>query len=107
MPLAARWLPKVAPVDAPPPGPRHGSAPLSPALPPQADNGLVVHRPYGPGGMAARGGRDGGEPGDPAAVQLLVRKVRNKAAGKIGEVMLRYDRDTGLYSDDYEQLTHQ
>lgn len=45
------------------------------AVAPQADNGLVVHRPYGPGGVARRGDEPAG---DPAAVQLLVRKVRNK-----------------------------
>lgn len=37
--------------------------------------------------------------GDPFAVQLLVRKVRNKAAGRIGDALLRYDRSNGCYYD--------
>ncbi|WIA29449.1 hypothetical protein OEZ86_011950 [Tetradesmus obliquus] len=60
----------------------------------KADNGIVVHRPWSTG-------QDGGL--DPAAVQLLVRKVRNKLAGKIGDVTLRYDRATGCYVDDLVQ----
>eukprot|EP00775_Hariotina_reticulata_P010436 gene10436-10594_t len=58
----------------------------------KADNGIVVHRPF-------TGGQEGK---DPYAVQLLVRKVRNKLAGKIGDVMLRYERATGCYWD-YDQ----
>lgn len=58
----------------------------------KADNGIVVHRPF----TAGQEGRD------PYAVQLLVRKVRNKLAGKIGDVVLRYDRATGCYWD-YDQ----
>jgi hypothetical protein len=56
---------------------------------------LVVHRPYN---AVARSKR-GDEGGDPAEVQVLVRKVRNKMAGKIGEVRLRYDRTVGTYVD--------
>lgn len=28
-----------------------------------------------------------------------VRKVRNKAAGRVGDALLRYDRVTGTYRD--------
>jgi twinkle protein len=84
----------------------------------KADNGIVVHRPHA--GLTAAGGAHGvavgsgpgagpGEAmamaaagpgaGDPFAVQLLVRKVRNKAAGRIGDALLRYDRATGTYAD--------
>lgn len=38
--------------------------------------------------------------GDPALVQVLVRKMRNKAAGRIGDGLLRYDRATGTYADE-------
>jgi twinkle protein len=87
----------------------------------KADNGVVVHRPHaglvaaagahgGGGGFDGGGGHGGnghgGGPaaaspgaGDPLAVQLLVRKVRNKAAGRIGDALLRYDRATGTYAD--------
>jgi twinkle protein len=50
----------------------------------KADNGLVVHRDW-----------DGGS----ADVQVLVRKVRNKAAGKVGDCVLQYDRSAGVYRD--------
>lgn len=73
----------------------------------KADNGIVIHRPFGPGAAAAKGGRGGGDggegAGDPALVQVLVRKVRNKAAGRIGEVLLRYHRSTGCYTDEFVQ----
>lgn len=59
----------------------------------KADNGIVVHRPWA----------SGQEGKDKYAVQLLVRKVRNKLAGKIGEALLRYDMATGCYVDDMEQ----
>jgi twinkle protein len=90
----------------------------------KADNGIVVHRPHagltaaggvqgGGGGFGGGGGNGGGfgggeaamaaaagpGAGDPFAVQLLVRKVRNKAAGRIGDALLRYDRATGTYAD--------
>lgn len=38
-------------------------------------------------------------PPPPFQVQILVRKVRNKAAGMIGETFLKYDRVNGCYSD--------
>jgi twinkle protein len=60
----------------------------------KADNGIVVHRLWSTG-------QDGAQ--DPNAVQLLVRKVRNKLAGRIGDVTLRYDRATGCYVDDVMQ----
>lgn len=84
----------------------------------KADNGIVVHRPHA--GLTAAGGTHGAAggggggfggdamamaaaagpgAGDPFAVQLLVRKVRNKAAGRIGDALLRYDRPTGTYAD--------
>lgn len=53
----------------------------------KCDNGLVVHR-----------NRDA-EQGPPDHVTIHVRKVRNKAAGTIGEALLRYDRTTGRYED--------
>jgi twinkle protein len=53
----------------------------------KADNGVVVHRDW-----------EGMSRGEPSPnVQVLVRKVRNKAAGKVGEVVLRYDRGAGVY----------
>jgi hypothetical protein len=33
----------------------------------------------------------------PSDVQILVRKVRNKAAGMVGNAVLEYDRPTGRY----------
>ncbi len=44
----------------------------------------------------------GQEGRDPCTVQLLVRKVRNKLAGRIGDALLRYDRATGCYVDDLQ-----
>ena len=35
----------------------------------------------------------------PNEVQILVRKVRNKAAGMIGHAVLVYDRPSGRYQD--------
>jgi hypothetical protein len=78
----------------------------------KADNGVVVHRvwpakePQGRGGGAggARRGRAGEGAGEQQqevpenAVQILVRKVRNKAVGRVGESVLLYDRATGRYS---------
>ena len=58
----------------------------------KADNGIVVHRPYS-GAMHAAEGRD------TSATQILVRKVRNKLAGRIGDVTLAYDRAIGCYFD--------
>jgi hypothetical protein len=52
----------------------------------KADNGLVVHRSWR-------------SDGDPREVQILVRKVRNKAAGKVGDAVLLYDRVTGTYAE--------
>ena len=74
----------------------------------KADNGLVVHRPHAGGGGGARVGAGGGgggfddAGGDPFQVQVLVRKVRNKAAGRIGDALLRYDRANGCYYDYYD-----
>ncbi|XP_002961986.2 twinkle homolog protein, chloroplastic/mitochondrial isoform X2 [Selaginella moellendorffii] len=53
----------------------------------KCDNGIVVHR-----------NRDA-EKGPLDQVQILVKKVRNKIAGQIGEAVLKYDRVTGLFSD--------
>jgi hypothetical protein len=82
----------------------------------KADNGLVVHRVWpskeqqGRGGARRAKGADGGggeqqQQGQQAqqeapenAVRLLVRKVRNKAVGRVGESVLLYDRATGRYS---------
>ena len=55
----------------------------------KCDNGLVVHRSRRP------------EDGAPDEVQILLRKVRNKASGRIGDTKLRYDITTGRYSDLY------
>lgn len=53
----------------------------------KCDNGIVIHR-----------NRD--ETAGPLdQVKVLVRKVRNKAAGTIGEATLRYNRVTGDYED--------
>lgn len=61
----------------------------------------------GGGGAAAAGGGPAFGPGagaaaegDPALVHVLVRKMRNKAAGRIGDAWLRYDRATGRYEDE-------
>ena len=53
----------------------------------KADNGIVVHRVRDP------------ESDSPDAVEILVRKVRNKAAGTIGGCELSYDRRNGRYVD--------
>ncbi|KAK3263208.1 hypothetical protein CYMTET_27981 [Cymbomonas tetramitiformis] len=53
----------------------------------KCDNGIVVHR-----------SRDPDDP-HPENVQILIRKVRNKNAGTIGDVELRYDRISGRYHD--------
>ena len=53
----------------------------------KCDNGMVVHRNRDP------------EQGALDLVTLYVRKVRNKAAGNIGEALLRYDRSSGTYED--------
>lgn len=53
----------------------------------KADNGIVVHRNRDPN--AASGHQ----------VQVLVRKVRNKAAGTIGDCILDYERINGRYLD--------
>lgn len=58
----------------------------------KADNGIVVHRPHS-GRMAEAEGLD------TQKTQILVRKVRNKLAGRIGDVELWYDRATGRYCD--------
>lgn len=51
----------------------------------KADNGIVVHRVR--------------DPGLETQVQILVRKVRNKAAGTIGDCILEYERRNGRYLD--------
>eukprot|EP00250_Pteridium_aquilinum_P035570 c9670_g1_i1 orf=143-2269(+) len=53
----------------------------------KCDVGIVVHRNRDP----AKGPID--------QVQIYVRKVRNKAAGMIGDAVLDYDRATGEYKD--------
>ena len=53
----------------------------------KCDNGVVIHR-----------NRDVNA-GPLDQVKVLVRKVRNKAAGTIGEGTLRYNRVTGEYDD--------
>jgi twinkle protein len=53
----------------------------------KADNGIVVHRNRDPNGQSL------------AAVQILVRKVRNKAAGTVGDAVLEYERINGRYVD--------
>lgn len=57
----------------------------------KCDNGIVVHRNRDP------------EVGPVDKVQILVRKVRNKVAGTIGEAFLTYDRVTGQYIDDQDR----
>lgn len=58
----------------------------------KADNGIVVHRPY-------TGTRAVAEGLNTALTQILVRKVRNKVAGSIGDVTLAFNRATGRYTD--------
>ena len=53
----------------------------------KADNGIVVHRNRDPQAQ------------NQFEVQVLVRKVRNKAAGTTGECVLHYERANGRYSD--------
>ncbi|WPT16291.1 Twinkle-like protein [Picochlorum sp. SENEW3] len=53
----------------------------------KADNGIVIHRNRDPDGES------------PDSVEILVRKVRNKAAGTIGNCSLSYDRRNGRYLD--------
>lgn len=53
----------------------------------KCDNGIVIHRNRDPNA------------GVMDQVTVLVRKVRNKAAGTIGEASLRYNRVTGEYED--------
>lgn len=53
----------------------------------KCDNGIVIHR-----------NRDASH-GPLDQVEVLVRKVRNKVAGTIGDASLRYNRTTGLYED--------
>ena len=53
----------------------------------KADNGIVIHRNRDP------------ESESPDSVEILVRKVRNKAAGTIGNCTLSYDRRNGRYVD--------
>lgn len=53
----------------------------------KADNGIVIHRNRDP------------ESESPDSVEVLVRKVRNKAAGTIGNCTLSYDRRNGRYVD--------
>ena len=53
----------------------------------KADNGIVVHRNRDPNSQSS------------AQVEILVRKVRNKAAGTIGNCILEYERINGRYVD--------
>lgn len=53
----------------------------------KCDNGIVVHRNNDPA------------KGPPSEVNILIRKVRNKMAGGIGDVFLSYDKRTGRYVD--------
>lgn len=62
----------------------------------KADNGIVIHRPY-TGAHAEAEGKNTRQ------TQILVRKVRNKLAGRIGDVALSYDTATGRYLDMQEQ----
>ena len=61
----------------------------------KADNGIVVHRVRDDSEAASA--LDAAQRND--RVQILVRKVRNKSAGTIGESFLKYDRRTGRYAD--------
>ncbi|EFN55118.1 hypothetical protein CHLNCDRAFT_31176, partial [Chlorella variabilis] len=53
----------------------------------KADNGIVVHRDRDPESTVQH------------KVNILVRKVRNKAAGTIGDCVLEYERVNGRYID--------
>lgn len=53
----------------------------------KADNGIVVHRNRDPSDVVGN------------QVDILVRKVRNKAAGIIGDCVLEYERVNGRYLD--------
>ena len=53
----------------------------------KADNGIVVHRNRDPNAPSGH------------QVQVLVRKVRNKAAGTMGDCVLEYERINGRYLD--------
>jgi twinkle protein len=53
----------------------------------KADNGIVIHRNRDPSAQ------------NKFEVQVLVRKVRNKAAGMIGDCVLHYERVNGRYVD--------
>ena len=67
-----------------------------PGSPPKADCGVVVHRDwerYGDEAGVGVGATDDGR------VKIMVQKMRNKAAGKIGSHELVYDRVTGRYED--------
>lgn len=55
----------------------------------KADNGIIVHRDWED---VENGVPEGG-------VRIIVQKARNKAAGKLGEHKLIYDRETGIYTD--------
>ncbi|GAX74797.1 hypothetical protein CEUSTIGMA_g2244.t1 [Chlamydomonas eustigma] len=78
----------------------------------KADNGIIVHRVWEREKEDLHQPRAG--PGRPRAsmpvknslrsneVQILVRKVRNKAAGRTGDAVLVYDRPTGRYMDQGE-----
>jgi hypothetical protein len=83
----------------------------------KADNGIVVHRmwPAKPTDEKQRGRREQRPPAGwqgpgevpEGAVRILVRKVRNKAVGTVGEALLVYDRVTGRYSGVKEYLRQQ
>ncbi len=53
----------------------------------KADNGIVIHRNRDPNAPSGH------------QVQVLVRKVRNKAAGTMGDCILEYERINGRYLD--------
>ncbi|KAG0492530.1 hypothetical protein HPP92_005928 [Vanilla planifolia] len=53
----------------------------------KCDNGIVIHR------------NQNESAGSIDHVQVCIRKVRNKVAGRIGDALLSYDRVTGLYHD--------
>jgi len=53
----------------------------------KADNGIVVHRNRDPNAPSGH------------QVQILLRKVRNKAAGTMGDCILEYERINGRYLD--------
>ncbi|XP_059072802.1 twinkle homolog protein, chloroplastic/mitochondrial isoform X2 [Cryptomeria japonica] len=57
----------------------------------KCDNAIVIHRNRDP------------DSGPLDEVKILVRKVRNKLAGKIGETYLSYNRITGEYEDNSEE----